>query len=86
MDFATERFLHLKEELSKLDGEIVLVDDCAGDGEDGIDAAFVNVTHYGDSTDVELLFTGDSVGWSLHEQLEFNPESRFYKLTKGDKI
>lgn len=86
MDFATERFLHLKEELSKLDGEIVLVDDCAGDGEDGIDAAFVNVTHYGDFTDVELFFTGDSDGWSLHEQLEFNPESRFYKLTKGDEI
>lgn len=86
MDFATERFLHLKEELSKLDGEIVLVDDCAGDGEDGIDAACVNVTHYGDSTDVELLFTGDSDGWSLYEQLEFNPESRFYKLTKGDEI
>lgn len=55
MDFATERFPHLEEELSKLDGEIVLVDDCAGDGEDGVDAAYVTVTHYGNSTDVELF-------------------------------
>lgn len=85
-DSATERFLHFKEELSKLDGKIILVDDGAGDSEDGIDAALVIITHHGDYTDVELFFTGDSDGRSLHEQLESNPKSRFYKLKKGDEI
>ena len=86
MDSATERVHHFKEELSKLDGKIILVDDGAGDSEDGIDAALVIITHHGDYTDVELFFTGDSDGRSLHEQLESNPESRFYKLEKGDEI
>lgn len=86
MDFATERFLHLKEELSKFDGKIILVDDGAGDSEDGIDAALVIITHHGDYTDVGLFFTGDSDGRYLHEQLESHSESRFYKLEKGDEI
>lgn len=82
----TERYFKLREKLSKLEGEIVLVDNGAGDGRDGINVAYVDVVHYNQSDEIELYFAGDSDPWSLHEQLDLYPNSKFYKVQKGDEI
>lgn len=91
MDLANERYLELKEKLLKLEeGDIVLVDNGAGDGKDGINAAYINFTHfrcrYNQCVEIELYFAGDSDPWSLHEQLDLYPNSKFYKVQKGDEI
>lgn len=82
----TERYFKLREKLSKLEGEIVLVDNGAGDGRDGINVAYVDVVHYNQSVEIELYFAGDFDPWSLHEQLDLYPNSKFYKVQKGDEI
>lgn len=82
----TERYFKLREKLSKLEGEIVLVDNGAGDGRDGINVAYVDVVHYNQSDEIELYFAGDSDPWNLHEQLDLYPNSKFYKVQKGDEI
>ena len=91
MDLANERYLELKEKLLKLEEEdIVLVDNGDGDGKDGINAAYINFTHfrcrYNQCIEIELYFAGDSNPWSLHEQLNLYPNSKFYKVQKGDEI
>lgn len=91
MDLANERYLELKEKLLKLEeGDIVLVDNGTGDGKDGINAAYINFTHfrcrYNQHIEIELYFAGDSDPWSLHEQLDLYPNSKFYKVQKGDEI
>lgn len=91
MDLANERYLELKEKLLKLEeGDIVLVDNGAGDGKDGINAAYINFTHfrcrYNQCVEIELYFAGDSDPCSLHEQLDLYPNSKFYKVQKGDEI
>ena len=91
MDLANERYLELKEKLLKLEGgDIVLVDNGAGDGKDGINAAYINFTHfrcrYNQCVEIELYFAGDSDPWSLREQLDLYPNSKFYKVQKGDEI
>ena len=90
MDLANERYLELKEKLLKLEEDIVLVDNGDGDGKDGINAAYINFTHfrcrYNQCIEIELYFAGDSNPWSLHEQLNLYPNSKFYKVQKGDEI
>lgn len=91
MDLANEKYLELKEKLLKLEeGDIVLVDNGAGNGKDGINAAYINFTHfrcsYSQYDEIELYFAGDSDPWSLHELLDLYPNSKFYKVQKGDEI
>ena len=91
MDLANERYLELREKLLKLDeGDIVLVDKGDEDGKDGINAAYINFTHfrcrYSQYVEIELYFAGDSNPWSLHELLDLYPNSKFYKVQKGDEI
>lgn len=91
MDLANKRYLELKEKLLKLEeGDVVLVDNGAGDGKDRINAAYINFTRfrcrYNQCIEIELYFAGDSDPWSLHEQLDLYPNSKFYKVQKGDEI
>lgn len=100
MDLANEKYLELKEKLLKLEeGDIVLVDKKKGrgeDGKDGINVAYINFTHellptafrcrYSKYVEINLYFAGDSDPWSLHELLDLYPNSKFYKVQKGDEI
>lgn len=80
MDYK-ERLVYLKKKLSKMDDQFVIVED-----ENGIDVAYIAADDYDGFNSVDLYFTGDDCSMTIGELLNLHPDTKFYKLVKGDEI
>lgn len=80
MDYK-ERLVYLKKKLSKMDDQFVIVED-----ENGIDVAYIAADDYDGFNSVDLYFTGDDCSMTIMELLNLHPDTKFYKLEKGDEI
>lgn len=75
------RIEYLTKKLSNMDDQLVIVED-----KNGIDVARIYVDSYGGIDSIDLDYTGHDYGISLWECLSSHPESKFYKVKKGDEI
>ena len=75
------RLEYLTKKLSKMDDKLVIVED-----KTGIYVARIYVDSYGGINSIDLEYTGHDYGISLWECLSSHPESKFYKVKKGDEI
>lgn len=76
-----ERLNYLSDKLSKMDEEIIVEVN-----KDGIDVAYVDVWGDPNRQIIDLYYLGTEVPETIKERLEKDPEVKFYKLMKGDKI
>lgn len=80
MDYK-ERLVYLKRKLSKMDDQFVIAED-----ENGIDVAYIAADDYDGFNSVDLYFTGDDCSMTIGELLNLHPDTKLYKLEKGDEI
>lgn len=80
MDYK-ERLVYLKKKLSKMDDQFVITED-----KNGIDVAYIAADDYDGFNSVDLYFTRDDCSMTIGELLNLYPDTKFYKLKKGDEI
>ena len=80
MDYK-ERLVYLKKKLSKMDDQFVIAED-----ENGIDVAYIAADDYDGFNSVDLYFTGNDCSMTIGGLLNFHPDTKLYKLEKGDEI
>lgn len=76
-----ERLEHLAKILSKMEDQFVIAEN-----KYGIDVACIGVDDYGGFNSVDLYFTERDCSMTIGELLNSYPDTKFYKLTKGDEI
>ena len=76
-----ERLEHLAKILSKMEDQFVIAENRYG-----IDVASIGVDDYGGFNSVDLYFTRHDCSMTIGELLNSYPDTKFYKLTKGDEI
>ena len=75
------RIEYLTKKLSKMDDQLVIVED-----KNGIDVARIYVDSYGGIDSIDLYFTGHDCSMTIGELLNSHPDTKFYKLEKEDEI
>lgn len=80
MDYK-ERLVYLKKKLSKMDDQFVIAED-----ENGIDVAYIAADDYDGFNSFDLYFTGNDCSMTIGGLLNLHPDTKLYKLEKGDKI
>ena len=80
MDYK-ERLVYLKKKLSKMDDQFVIAED-----ENGIDVAYIAADDYDGFNSVDLYFTGNDCSMTIGGLFNLHPDTKLYKLEKGDEI
>lgn len=64
-----------------MDDQFVIAED-----KDGIDVAYIAADDYDGFNSIGLYFTGDDCSMTIGELLSLHPDTKLYKLEKGDEI